>query len=90
MCLSEEQGEEKCREDDMSALVHFVDTMSQWSEKKTITMLHSCGEERGGNQPGDKGAERIPPALSISTACPGLNTTGCSPELHYGANPAWC
>lgn len=47
----------------MPGLVPFVDTMSQWSEKKVITMLHSCGGERGGNQPGDKGGERIPPAV---------------------------
>lgn len=30
------------------------------------------------------------PLLSISTAWPEVNTTGCSPELRYGANPARC
>lgn len=33
------------------------------SEKKVVTVLHSCGGERGGNQPGDKDGERVPPAL---------------------------
>jgi len=54
MCLSEDQEEERSREE-MSGLVHFVDTMSQWWERKVITMLRSCGGKRGGNQPGDKG-----------------------------------
>lgn len=61
--LSEEQEEEKWKEKAMSALVHFVATMSQWLEKKIITMLYGCGAEMGGNQPGDKGGGRAPHAL---------------------------
>lgn len=44
-------------------------------------------EDRGGNKSRDRRNERIPPAL-ISTGCSEVNTTGFSPELCYGVNPA--
>lgn len=84
--------EEENRKDEKSRLIHFVVTGTHWLETKISSVLHSRVGEWGGNQPGDKGSEKIPPALhqhSLSRSKYNqmlprgleVNTTGCIPEL---------
>lgn len=69
----------------MCGLVRFVGVMSHWSENKRIsvwlwrTEVGTCLETEG---------MREFPLLALSTGCSEVNTTGFSPELRYGVNPA--
>lgn len=83
--LSEQQEEEKSREEEMCGLLCFVGMMSHWSEKKRIHVL--LWRTEVGTSLETEGMREFA-LLSISTGCLEVNTTGFSPELGYGVNPA--
>lgn len=69
----------------MCGLLRFVGMMSHWSEKKRINVL--LWRTEVGTSLETEGMREFA-LLSISTGCLEVNTTGFSPELGYGVNPA--